>query len=77
MALLGHCPGTSVAAVGEGRGDALAGVAGMLLGALLFVKLYPDLKPWLDKGDLGEVTVGELAEQLRSGADRVAPARGS
>ncbi len=37
LAVLGYCPGTSVAAVGEGRRDALAGVLGMVGGALTFV----------------------------------------
>ena len=44
MGLLGYCPGTSVAACGEGRKDAIAGVFGQLLGAGLFVAAYR----WLD-----------------------------
>lgn len=61
LALLGYCPGTSVAAVGEGHRDALAGVLGMLAGAGAFVALYPKLAPLLDAGgDLGKVTVAEV-----------------
>lgn len=41
MAVLGYCPGTTVAAMGEGRADAFAGVAGMVAGAWLFVGAYP------------------------------------
>jgi uncharacterized protein len=58
MALFGYCPGTSVAACGEGRRDAMAGVLGMLLGAGLYVALYPQLsgllKIW---GDAGKLTL--------------------
>lgn len=62
MAALGYCPGTSVAAAGEGRRDAAVGVVGMLLGGLAFVALYPRLKPLMEAGDLGDVTVPELLE---------------
>ena len=37
MALFGYCPGTSVAACGEGRRDAMMGVVGMLVGAAAYV----------------------------------------
>ena len=58
LAILGHCPGTTVAALGEGRRDALAGAVGMLLGAGAFVALYPKLKPALNAGgDFGKVTL--------------------
>jgi uncharacterized membrane protein YedE/YeeE len=58
LALLGYCPGTAVAALGEGRRDALAGVIGMLLGAGAFVALYPKLKPALaGGGDFGKMTL--------------------
>ncbi|PAY16871.1 YeeE/YedE family protein [Rhodopirellula sp. SM50] len=60
MAIFGYCPGTSVAACGEGRRDAMVGVIGMLLGAGLYVVLYPQLsgllKTW---GDAGKVTLAE------------------
>lgn len=61
IVVLGYCPGTSVAACGEGRRDAMVGVLGMLCGAGLFVALYPMLqtvmKGW---GDWGKITVAEL-----------------
>ena len=65
MALLGHCPGTSVAAAGEGNRDAALGVVGMFLGAMAYVKLLPRIKPLIDKGDLGEKTVAELIRDAR------------
>lgn len=40
MAVLGYCPGTTVAAVGEGRRDAAAGLLGMIAGALTFVLAF-------------------------------------
>lgn len=57
IALLGYCPGTSLAAVGEGRRDGLAGVLGMLTGAALFVRAYPRIKPLMEAGDYGKSTL--------------------
>lgn len=57
VAILGYCPGTTLAALGEGRRDALAGVLGMLAGAALFVRAYPAMKPALEAGDYGKVTL--------------------
>lgn len=57
LAVLGYCPGTTLAAIGEGRRDAIAGALGMLAGAGLFVRLYPAIKPALEAGDLGKVTL--------------------
>ncbi len=57
MAVTGYCPGTTIAAVGEGRRDAIAGLLGMLTGAALFVRAYPTIKPALEAGDRGKVTL--------------------
>jgi uncharacterized membrane protein YedE/YeeE len=66
LAVSGYCPGTSVAAVGEGRRDAIATVLGMLVGAGAFVALYPRLVPVIDAGgDLGKLT---LPSATRTGA---------
>jgi len=54
---IGYCPSTSLAAVGEGRRDAIAGVLGMLAGAALFIRSYPKIKPALEAGDRGKVTI--------------------
>lgn len=62
MALLGYCPGTSLAAVGEGRRDALAGVLGMTLGAYAYTKLQPWLAPVTDAGDFGRRTLPQLTK---------------
>lgn len=57
LAVIGYCPGTTLAAIGEGRRDAITGALGMLAGAALFVRAYPTLKPALEQGDRGKVTL--------------------
>lgn len=59
--LLGYCPGTSLGAVGEGRLDALWGIAGMLVGAGIFAHTYDALKATVYTwGDLGKLTLPGL-----------------
>lgn len=61
MAIFGYCPGTSVAACGEGRKDAMVGVAGMVTGALAYVWFYPAHQPALKSfPDWGKITLPEL-----------------
>jgi hypothetical protein len=68
LALAGYCPGTSVAAAGEGRRDAIAVVLGMLSGAAAFVALYPQVARLIDAGgDLGKMTLPGLAKPRISG----------
>jgi uncharacterized membrane protein YedE/YeeE len=63
-ALLGYCPGTAGAALGEGRVDALAGMAGMLLGAAVFAEAFPLLKTTvLTWGDYGKLTLPQLMDR--------------
>lgn len=45
MAILGYCPGTGVAAVGDGSRHAIPGVLGMIVGAGLYAHTYP----WVQK----------------------------
>jgi hypothetical protein len=60
-AVFGYCPGTSVAACGEGRRDAMVGVLGMLVGAAVYVALFPALQPVVKGlGDAGKVTLPEV-----------------
>ncbi len=60
--VLGYCPGTVAAAVGEGWLDALVGgVVGMVLGAGIFAALYPRLSEGiLQKGNFGPLTFPQL-----------------
>jgi uncharacterized membrane protein YedE/YeeE len=61
IAVLGYCPGTSVAACGEGRRDAIVGVAGMLVGAGAYVALFPALQPIIKGlGNAGEITLPQI-----------------
>jgi hypothetical protein len=62
FALLGYCPGTVAGAAGTGALDALfGGMVGMLVGAGIFVELYPKLKTGiLNRWPFPAVTVPEL-----------------
>lgn len=61
MATLGYCPGTTVAACGEGRRDAMIGLLGMFAGAILFVVFNDQLQPVImSLGDFGTLTLPEI-----------------
>jgi uncharacterized membrane protein YedE/YeeE len=61
MAVFGLCPGTSVAACGEGNRHAMVGVLGMLTGATVFVAAYPRVEPFIKGfGDAGKITLPEV-----------------
>ena len=61
MAIFGYCPGTSIAACGEGRRDAMVGVVGMLTGAVVYVAAFPAVQRMVNGlGNLGEVTLPAL-----------------
>lgn len=60
FALMGYCPGTGAAALGQGNWDAIAGVAGLMLGSYLFA----EASGWLGKtlmklGDRGKLMLPE------------------
>ncbi len=60
MAILGYCPGTGVAALGDGSRDAAFGVLGMLVGA----GVYAEIEPWVAQtigavGELGKITLAD------------------
>ncbi len=58
FALLGYCPGTISAAIGQGNLDALlGGLVGILLGSGIFAHLYPALEGFLKKGWFGAITI--------------------
>lgn len=59
--MVGYCPGTSLGALGEGRWDAIWGIAGMLVGAGLYAEAYPFLKKTvLTWGDFGKITIPQV-----------------
>jgi len=58
MAVLGYCPGTAVAAIGEGSRDAIYGLLGMVVGAGIYAEVYPFIQSNLLKfGDVGKITL--------------------
>jgi len=59
--LIGYCPGTGAAALGQGNWDAIAGIAGLMLGSYLFA----EASSWLNKtllkvGDRGKLMLPEV-----------------
>jgi hypothetical protein len=62
FAVLGYCPGTIAAAVGQGKMDAcVGGLTGIIFGAGLYAHAFPRLAgSILPKGDFGPLTFPEL-----------------
>jgi hypothetical protein len=62
FAVLGYCPGTISAAIGQGKMDALVGgLSGIIVGAGLYAHAFPFLaRTILDRGDFGPLTFPEL-----------------
>jgi hypothetical protein len=60
MVLLGLCPGTAVAALGERNRRALAGILGMTFGALLQAETYGLMAGLARSVDLGPLTWPDL-----------------
>ncbi len=59
--LTGYCPGTTWAAAGEGRMDAVFALLGGLAGAALFAHLHETLVPLLyDPTNVGQITLTDL-----------------
>jgi uncharacterized membrane protein YedE/YeeE len=58
MAVLGYCPGTGIAALGDGSRHAAPGILGMLAGGALYAEAFPWLKDHvLGVADLGKETL--------------------
>ena len=57
-AIVGYCPATAMAALGEGRYDSAFGLVGMILGAGLYAEFYPQIKAnILTCGNFGKMTL--------------------
>jgi hypothetical protein len=61
FALMGYCPGTAAAALGQGSWDALFGMVGLVAGSWVYAEFSASLKKTVDKwGDLGKVLLPDL-----------------
>lgn len=66
FALIGYCPGTAAAALGQGSWDALFGMAGLVAGSWIFAEFSAHLKRTVEKwGDLGKVLLPDLLHMSR------------
>ncbi len=53
----GYCPGTSMVALATGRIDGLLFALGVVAGTVLVGEAYPLLKPFLESGSFGRLTL--------------------
>src|SRR5450759_2088549 len=61
FALIGYCPGTAAAALGQGSWDALFGMAGLIAGSWMFAELSGWTKRTIENwGDLGKTHMEEI-----------------
>ena len=61
FAMIGYCPGTGAAALGQGNWDAIAGVAGLMAGSYLFAEASGKLeKSFMKIGDRGKLMLPEV-----------------
>lgn len=62
LALLGYCPGTGLAALGQGNYDAIAGIFGLMAGSYLYAETSGYLGSTIQKiGDRGEIMLPNLS----------------
>ncbi len=66
FALMGYCPGTAAAALGQGNWDALFGMVGLVVGSYV----YAEMSGWLKKtgekwGDFGKITLPDAIKVPR------------
>ncbi len=66
FALMGYCPGTAAAALGQGNWDALFGMAGLVIGSYV----YAEMSGWLQQtgkkwGDFGKITLPDVIKVPR------------
>ncbi len=66
FALMGYCPGTAAAALGQGNWDALFGMTGLVAGSYV----YAEMSGWLKSGpqnwgDFGKITLPDVIKVPR------------
>jgi uncharacterized protein len=61
FALIGYCPGTGAAALGQGNYDAIGGVLGLMAGSYLYAEASAALSRSVERwGDRGMLTLPEM-----------------
>lgn len=66
FALMGYCPGTAAAALGQGSWDSLFGMVGLVAGSWIFAEFSASLKTTVEKwGDLGKILLPDLLHVSR------------
>lgn len=66
FALIGYCPGTAAAALGQGSWDALFGMTGLVAGSWIFAEFSGSLKKTVQKwGDKGKILLPDLMHSPR------------
>ncbi|MDQ3415412.1 MAG: YeeE/YedE family protein [Verrucomicrobiota bacterium] len=66
FALIGYCPGTAAAALGQGNWDALFGMTGLVVGSYIYAEMSGWLKGGAQKwGDLGKITLPDAIKVPR------------
>jgi hypothetical protein len=61
FALIGYCPGTGTAALGQGNFDAIAGIVGLLAGSYLYAEASGRLSQTVERwGDQGNLTIPQV-----------------
>lgn len=61
LGLLGYCPGTGAAAFGEGNYDAIAGIAGLMVGSYIYAETSDYLSATIQKvGNRGRIMLPDL-----------------
>jgi uncharacterized protein len=61
FALIGYCPGTAAAAVGQGSWDALFGMVGLVAGSWIYAEMSGTIKKTIEQwGDLGKQTLSDV-----------------
>lgn len=67
FALIGYCPGTVAAALGQGNYDGLFAVAGLVIGSFLYAEASKQLKSSVEKwGDKGKLMLPEALHVSRA-----------
>ncbi len=67
LGVLGYCPGTGVAALGQGNYDAIAGILGLMAGSYLFAETSALVGSTIDKiGSRGRIMLPDLLGMSRA-----------